>query len=428
MLNGGATHRTRMITQQPVGRRERLPLTERITYFFDLRAGLFFGVFNGITTPLIPIIARKLGLDTTGLAVLSIMQFVGFFFSFVIGHLSESRKKMPLVLWPGVASRGLFIGFALIASPYAFLAVVSVYYLLANISSPAYSAIMQANYSERFRPRIMGNIRVAVTLVTAAASLVAGILLDIHPAGYRLLFPVAALFGVASSVTFARIRVREDHRSTAVRPHFSLRDSVRELGKDRVFLIFMLVLFSMAAPSKITMSVEPIRLVDQLHINYASAGLLLGTLTSLFAVIGYYMWARLADRVDPFLLLVFVGVITGLRQLDYGLAPSIPLLVPGMVFEGLNASGWDLFSLICILRLSPPDRIARYWGLHLTLLGVRGVAGPIIGAILYETHLFRIVGLYVLAGSLTLAGSAALLVFTGYLRTTGRGTVVRSAA
>ena len=174
----------------------RLPLTDRITFSRELVSGALYGVFVGIALPLVPIMARKIGMSTAAITAMVTMQFVGALFGVLLGHVAARRAKMPFVLWPNVVARGLIGLLAFARSPVFFLVVASAYNLLVNLTAPGYASIMRSNYSDAHRGRLMGNIRVLITIVAAVFSLAAGIVLARHEDIVRWLFPIAAVFGV----------------------------------------------------------------------------------------------------------------------------------------------------------------------------------------------------------------------------------------
>jgi len=382
-LKAFTRYRRRFLPRSPY--LSRLPLTDRITFSRELWSGTFYGVFAGIALPLIPIMARKIGMSAEAITAMVTMQFVGALSGVVLGQLAARRPKMPFVLWPNLAARSAVALLAFARQPTAFVVIASLFYFLLNVTGPAYSSIMRTNYSHANRGRLMGNIRILVTLVMAAVSAAAGLVLIKNEYLVRWLFLVSGACGVLSSLVFATIKVRRDveiPHAAADRPRGS---SLRRLAANRPLLVFLAVLVLCATPDKLSVALEPLWMVDVLHIDYAQASFVLGTVVSAASVAGYFLWARALKRTNSFRLLAIVVFVFAGRYASMALARTGSELVPMSIFSGLANAGWDLVPLFCILDLSDAGSFTLAIGLHTTLFGIRGVIGPTIGTLLYSS-------------------------------------------
>ncbi len=389
----------------------RLPLTDRITFYYDFWGGLCYGAFNGLAVPLIPIVARRIGMGTTGIAAMLTMQFVGALFGMQLGYLADRGRKMPFVVWPGVVSRALLVPLAFSSDPTCFFVIASLFYLGVNVGSPAYAGIMRSNYSDANRGKLMGDIRLALMLVSAACSALAAVLLEAYGGALKLLFPIAGAFGVLSCLVFSKIKVRRPPGVSAGSPRPSRGSSLRLVLGNAPFLAFMGILFLCTAPDKVAVPLEPIRLVDELHLGYHEASFLLGTVVSLSSIAGYFIWGRAVKRANSYLLLAAVTIMTAARHTVLALAGDAYQLFPMGMFLGLANAGWDLIPLFCIIPLADSANFSLYFGLSITLLGVRGIAGPFVGALLYDTGAFSLPVLFLLVAGLTMAGAVLLVLF-----------------
>jgi MFS family permease len=396
-------------------------LSDRATLVYDARAGFWSGVFNGLALPLIGVVGRKLGMSTGMLAILMGSQFLGLVLNLWFGHLTRSGDLVAYVFWPGILSRVALALVAIFASPPAFLVLVSLYYIISAFGGPAYMSLMRSNYSDSGRAKAMGHIRIMLMAVSALCAAFAGAFLQAFPGGFRILFPLAAAAGIASNTLFRRIkprRPREDQPAPAEKKA-SFRDSLGLIAKDRVFLIYMTIYFIIGFPDKILIPLEPVRLVDELGAGYGAAGFILGTVPLAASVLGYFLCSRLANRTDPFLLLVATALLSSTRFLGFALARAPSHLIPGSFLNGMANAGWDLLPLFTILLFADRTRFGLYMGLHNTLVGLRGLVGPALGSWLYERAGMRIIDIYWLAFGLELAGSALLALFWVQLRRAG---------
>jgi MFS family permease len=401
------------------------PLSDRATLVYDGRSGFWSGVINGLALPLVGVVGRKLGMSTGMLAILMGSQFLGLFLNLWFGHLSRSGDLVAHVFWPALVSRGALALVALFASRGAFLAIMCLYFVVSSFGGPAYSSLMRSNYSNGHRARAMGHVRIMMMAVSALCAAFAGAFLQAWPQGFRILFPAAAAAGIAGSLMFRKVRPRRRREWESNGKAESFRASLGLILGDRLFLAYMAIYFIIGFPDKILIPLEPVRLVEELGAGYGAAGFILGTVPLAAAVLGYFICSRLADRTDPFLLLLVTALLSSTRFLGFALATAPAHLIPGSFLNGMANAGWDLLPLFTILLFADQARVGLYMGMHSTLIGLRGLVGPALGSWLYEAGGMRIVDIYWLAFGLEIAGALLLGLFWASLRRAG---IFRAAA
>ena len=386
-----------------------LPLTDRITHYREIQVGLLMGIFNGFGLSLVSIIARRIGMSSTQIAVMLSMPFVGSLFNLYFGHVMAQREKMPFVFWPGVTSRLLLSAVIVFHSPAAFLTTMSLFYLISTIPVPAYASIMKTNYSDGLRARLMGNMRILQTAIAAGGAFVAGQVLELQPDAYRWILPLAACFGVGAAFAFQRLRVKRGRDDAA--PPVSFGQAVESIRNDRTFLLFMVIFFCCAAPNKLAIPLEPIWLVDHLGMDYREAGLFLGTVLSISSVIGYWVWGKLSTSVPPLYLLVAVFAFGTARYPVLALATDPSHVIAASIATGLSYSGFELIPLFAIMRFAPSGKLPMYIAFHSTLVGVRGIIGPFAGNFLYTRLGVRIDAVFWIITAIAGTGILAMLGF-----------------
>jgi hypothetical protein len=322
---------------------------------------------------------------------------------------------MPFVVWPAVVSRGILVLLAFVHEPTGFFVVSSLFYLVANLNGPAYAGIMLSNYGNENRGRLMGALRIEVMAIAAVCSSLAALFLA-NEAVFRWLFPVAGAFGVLGSLIFGRIKVRRIPGFSRTSAPISLRASLAIVGKNAAFLLFMGILLLCAGPDKLAVSIEPIRFVDELGIDYRGTSFILGTVVSVFSIIGYYLWARALRRMSPFAIVSIVALLGAARTAVIAAAVTLAWLIPAGALLGLANAGWDLAPLFCVIALADPVNFSLYFGFHTTLVGVRGVIGPAIGTLLYSTGALSASGIFWMISGLTAAGGLAMAWFSRRLK------------
>lgn len=394
------------------------PLSDRITFVYDMRGGASYGILAGVALPLVGVVGRRLGMSSTQLAILMGSQYIGFLLNLASGHLARRGDLRAQVFWPAFLARASLALVAFAVSPPAFLAIMIFYYIASNLIGPAYSTIMRLNYSDEHRGKAMGHIRIIQQVIAAIGAALAGAYLQAFPEGYRIIFPLGAAAGAASSLYFLKVRPRTRRGGGKARgsePE-SFSDSCGELAGDKSALVFMAIIFVAGFPDKLMTSLEPIRLVDELGAGYGAAGLVLGTVPLAAAVIGYFLCAKLADRIDPILLLVATIVLSSTRYLGLALARVPAHLLPGSFLNGVSNAGWDLLPLFAVMLFAEKSKVGLYMGLYNALIGLRGLVGPALGTWLYEGAGMRIADIYWIAFGLEVAGAMLLAAFWASFR------------
>jgi hypothetical protein len=187
---------------------------------------------------------------------------------------------------------------------------------------------------------------------------------------------------------------------------------VGTVRRNAPFVLFMGIMFLCALPDKLAVPLEPIWLVDFLHLGYGEASFLLGSVVSIASIAGYVIWARALRRLNSFSVLAVVVFLFAARFLALGLARNSHQLLPMCILTGVVNAGWDLVPIFCMIAMADKANFSLYIGVNTTLFGVRGLAGPFIGTFLYTSGALPLGGIFVMIAALLFLGAAMLAVFS----------------
>jgi hypothetical protein len=176
-------------------------------------------------------------------------------------------------------------------------------------------------------------------------------------------------------------------------------------------VVFLAIVFVASFPDKIGIPLEPILLVDEIAIDYRSAGLIIGTLTSLVSMLGFWLVGRISKRGRALTQIPSVFVLLAGRWGVLALATRPVHLVPASIFAGLVNPGFELIMMFAIMEFAPGPELAPCIGIHNALYGVRGLIGPALGTLLVESGLLGTRQVLGLVAAVTLAGPALLQLF-----------------
>jgi MFS family permease len=358
----------------------------------------------------VPVVLRQLGAPAGWLAFYSSSTYFGSVASWVgLALFRPGRvKRRMTVLW--LIGRGLLVLVALVSGYPWLLLLVAVFWLLEGLPSPAYTAVVQRVYPARERGRVMSVVRVAMTMPMLVLGPVAGWLLD--SAGYRVLFPLAGLVGMASALIFSRLRV--DETALEVRASSAPTGLRRLLAQDRRFAIYLSGVLLFGLGSLIPIAIVPIVQVDVLHLSYTAIGWL-NLSMAVSRTVSYVFWGRMSDRLGGVRCMQAAFAINMLVLVPYAIATAQGIgqaggwiLLPAFIASGIATSAIDLGFITAIIQLAPVGRVSEYAAAQAALIGARGVVGPFIGVGLLDLGVSQ-TAIFVMGAGLSLLATLALV-------------------
>jgi predicted MFS family arabinose efflux permease len=359
-----------------------LPETVRRNLRVETIAAIAYGIFYAAALSFMPVVLRRLGASSGLLAIYTAQTYLGSILS-TLGVLMMRRRRplaFALICWLG--SRSLLVWTFLIADAGWLLALTALFWLLESLPAPAYARIVQAIYPVAYRGRALAVVRVGMVLAILIAAPLAGMALD--RIGYRALFPIAGVLGVASALLFTRLRV--DERALPPLPPRSLRGIWSLLGQNRRFVLYMAGFSLHGLGFLMGLPLFAIVQVDRLGLSYTTIGYL-GLAQSFFWLIGNMYWGRLVDRRGGLWVVRANVAIAVLIPFTYIWAFDAWTLLPAFVAQGVISAGIDLGLISAGIELADPESVVEYSALQATIIGLRGMLAPFFGIALLSLGL-----------------------------------------
>ena len=229
-------------------------------------------------------------------------------------------------------------------------------------------------------------------LIIAACGVVIGRSLDYDPRTYHVLFPLLALMGAIGALLFRRIPFRresahlEQERTTDASHLASPMLIARVLAEDKWYRGYLICMFTMGFGNLMLHPILAIALTDMFNVGYQQ-GIVITTVIPLVCMtFAIPFWSRRLERMHVIeyravhvwsfaFVSTFVLLGVGLGQIGW--------LYLAAVTTGIGWGGGVLAWNLGHQHFAPPDRDAEYMSTHITLTGIRGVIGPIMGVQLY---------------------------------------------
>lgn len=386
---------------------DRLSPGIRATYNRDTLAGILGAVMNGLTLPFFAMIAReKLHSSQLELGVITAAPVAGFMLAFLWARMMEGKRKMPFAVGSWVISRSVLLLAPLVRNHTDYVVLVTAYWVLAAVASPAYAALMKEIYPDDDRGRIMGYVRVCSYTVIAITAALGGMLLHYVP--FQVVFPIAGVFGIASALVFQKIPTKETTGDAGAQLSEFVFGSLAILVRDRPYRWFCTGIFVSAWGNFMVAPLFTVYQRDYLHADTRWVGAYT-IIMQTTAILAYYYWGKQVDRKPPVYIVALCNLIFAGVPLSYAVASASWMLVPSCVLLGVYNSGCDLAYFNGVLHYAHRDRVPQYQAVHLFLMGLRGMAAPLLGAKLVEWKLMTISQMFLFATGLTLASYLILI-------------------
>lgn len=372
----------------------------RGAYRKDVLSGILFAVTFGLTGPFFAVIAREqLRASALEISIITMAPVAGGVLSIIWVSLMAGRPKMPFATWAWIVGRALLIAMLFANTAHSFVAIIAMFWVICSIAGPAYSALMKEIYPDGDRGRLMGYARVGIMFAMIIVSGIAGPLL--HLVSYRYVFPIAGLFGIASALVFNAIPVSDDSGDSNLSMGELTRSAFQILKEDGGFRWFCAGTFISGGALYMILPISAIFQVDVLGVDTRWAGIY-SVLTQAVATYGYFYWGHHVDRKKPVEVVAINALFLGLVPLFYCVSSQAWMLLPAMALMGWVSSGLDLSYFTGILHYAPDDQITHYQAIFASLLAIRGIVGPVVGAALVDGHVMSMKQLFLAAAALVL--------------------------
>ena len=335
------------------------------------------GVFVGSVGSYMAVVVRRIGGDEFTVALTVSVQFIGGILAIAGPYLFRGVQPARAVAALWTIGRLVLVAALFIDDAGPFLVMLLVWSIVAMMGVPLYVGVTQAAFPARLRGRFIGAGQAAMAVVVLLVSPVAGRLMD--AVGYGPVFAGGAIVGAAGALALFRIRARP--RTPTVRP--PPWRMFRQTLANRRFR-------SYTASSNVALFgdllIQPtiaVVLVDTFDASFTIVGVL-ALVQSVTWAAGYLLWGAVSDRrsgpfvvwMSTLLKLLVAALFIVAIQVD-----NLWLLVPAYAAIGLNFAAGDVGWQTSLASLARPEDVDAFASSFWLILGVLGIAGPLLGAV-----------------------------------------------
>ncbi len=346
----------------------------------DSASAALVGLFSGMVYPFLAVIAVRFGGGSLETGIIAAAPFIGNILAVLWGRWSEGRPKIPIIFYTLGTARLLILLLAFVSSSWEVVAVALLHFVVASMATPAYVSLMGKIYPAHIRASLMAYVRVLLGILMVAGTYAAGQLYD---RGMYWGFAIAAMFGFVSTVLFRGVSEPADQPSAVQRVvNVTWSDMVSVIRGDRRFRWYLYGFFIFEFAFLLPSAVYPIYQVKTLGLTYEEIGWI-SIIWSVAWFLSYPVWGRIIDRTTPLVAMIGSIVFNSAVPFIYVLEPNFWLCAVAGVFGAFAASAVDLAWINQVNRMAG-ERSSTYSGIHLTLVGLRGLVTPLVGVGLYQ--------------------------------------------
>lgn len=261
--------------------------------------------------------------------------------------------------------------------------------VIGNLGVPAWTAIQAEIIPRPLRGRYYARRNVILNAFGLITTFIASqILRASFPKNYQILFVLAFVTGILSTLTFAQIAVKPmPRKAKQVNVQAKLKQRLGNFAKaiksNKAFSAYCYSALvwnfgvSLAGPLVVVYYMQNLGGTEGFWAYVQGASIIAGILCQRY-------WGRLLDQFGEKNIMVKAGVGAVLVPLLWYIAPFAGFGLLINFIGGFAWGGYNLAAFNLLLEITPEENRSLYVGVYNTLLGFATALGPLIGGILAE--------------------------------------------
>jgi len=341
----------------------------------EIVSTMLAGLGTGMIMPFLAVMALKYGGDAFDTAVIAAAPAAANLLALLWGRLTRNCNRVYLISFFSGMAR-LFILFMAFTTQSSVLVLLTLmFFVLLSVTMPSYVSLMHTIYPEDKRASYMAYVRISGGLAIIAGTYAGGHWLD---GRFHLAVLIAFGLGVAGMAVFGRIREPLAGRRENETADSGVKDFIAAFKMDGAFQLLLLGVFIYEFFQLLPASVYPIYQLERLGLSFGQIGLL-GIVMTAASLLFNLIWGDVIDRQSIGSVLLICALLGALYPLVYWLIPYPLAIVCAAFAAGAAGAGMDL-AWIGFISREAGRHISSYSGIYLTLVGLRGILAPIMGA------------------------------------------------
>ena len=351
------------------------------TYHCDLWRGGFEGVLSsGAQTFCLFIAIRFFNAGETIKALIAAAPFMGMFLSMLLLHYA-SLTNWKKSTWGAVPS--FITGCCLLIAAWAqsltlFACLVIAGYICRSALLPFITEIYSDNYPPGKRASFFSKPLLLSVGIAALSGFIGSWFLELNINNYHWIFTFLGFCAFAKAVAIFSMPSEPIVDS----PHTNPFGNMKYIIKDKSFGYVLLTWFIMGFANLWTLP---------LRVDYVTApewgiegsaiyvAMIITIIPETIRMILIPFWASLFDKMNFVVLRMILNLFFGFGVLLFFVTSNPWVIGMGSALIGAAFAGGSIAWNLWVTKYAPPGKAGAYMSVHVSLTGIRGTIGPILG-------------------------------------------------
>ena len=351
------------------------------TYHCDLWRGGFEGVLSsGAQTFCLFIAIRFFNAGETIKALIAAAPFMGMFLSMLLLHYA-SLTNWKKSTWGAIPS--FITGACLLIAAWAqsltlFACLVIAGYICRSALLPFITEIYSDNYPQGKRATFFSKPLLLSVGIAALSGFIGSWFLELNINNYHWIFTFLGFCAFAKAVAIFSMPSEPIVDS----PHTNPFGNMKYIIKDKSFGYVLLTWFIMGFANLWTLP---------LRVDYVTApewgiegsaiyvAMIITIIPETIRMILIPFWASLFDKMNFVVLRMILNLFFGCGVLLFFVTSNPWVIGMGSALIGAAFAGGSIAWNLWVTKYAPPGKAGAYMSVHVSLTGIRGTIGPILG-------------------------------------------------
>ena len=351
------------------------------TYHCDLWRGGFEGILSsGAQTFCLFIAIRFFNAGETIKALIAAAPFMGMFLSMLLLHYA-SLTNWKKSTWGAVPS--FITGCCLLIAAWAqsltlFACLVIAGYICRSALLPFITEIYSDNYPPGKRATFFSKPLLLSVGIAALSGFIGSWFLELNINNYHWIFTFLGFCAFAKAVAIFSMPSEPIVDS----PHTNPFGNMKYIIKDKSFGYVLLTWFIMGFANLWTLP---------LRVDYVTApewgiegsaiyvAMIITIIPETIRMILIPFWASLFDKMNFVVLRMILNLFFGFGVLLFFVTSNPWVIGMGSALIGAAFAGGSIAWNLWVTKYAPPGKAGAYMSVHVSLTGIRGTIGPILG-------------------------------------------------
>ena len=351
------------------------------TYKYDLWRGGFEGVLSsGSQTFCLFIAIRYFNAEEITKALIAAAPFMGMFLSMVLLHYASATrwKKSTWGALPSMVTGVCLIIGAWATSLYIYATFIIIAYICRSALLPFITDIYGDNYPPERRGAFFSKPLLLSVGIAALSGYIGSFILEIDIKHYSKIFTFLGFCAFLKAIAIYNMPSKKMAQS----PHENPFGNMKYVLKDPSFGYVLLTWFIMGFANLWTV---PLRVDYITSPEWGIQGsavfvaMIITVIPETLRALFIPFWARLFDRMNFVILRMILNLMFGAGVLLFFITSNPWVIGAGSALIGIAFAGGSIAWNLWVTKYAPPGKTGAYMSVHVSLTGIRGTLGPIIG-------------------------------------------------